>query len=200
MPFLRAIHRQSYYGKDVQNIYTYKTGDDAPLTADDILLFNAGFDLNVLTTLRPLQITGLTYVELDSFDIENPDTVRNVYPLSGGGSATGTGLPAYFTYYISQNVPQRLTRPGRKAISGVPESAYLNETTLEGGFPGLMTAFLTDVGNAFNTTGRTWLPVVVRTTRPDPDLPEVVDRYQEITNAVFRRFSTQNSRKIGRGS
>ena len=197
---LRVILRGNLFNKAVQNVFYYRSGQIVAPTPTDLQSFNAAFVTQVLTPLRAFTSTAMDWDEIETFVIEDAENIRWISGLDSEGNISGDCLPAYFCYYFRLEVPQRLTRPGRKAFAGVPEAVYFNETNVNAQYNPHVVAMQNALNDTISDGNNNWEPVVVRIVRDPITNQEVVTRSQLVNLARFVRFSTQNSRKIGRGS
>lgn len=200
MYHVRTILRGNLFNKEVQNVFYYRTGAIVPPTPQELANFNSDFVTKVLTPIRNATSQAMDWDEIETFVIEDPENLRWISGLGSEGVISGECLPAYFTMYFRLEVPQRLTRPGRKAISGVPETLYATETAWNPAFNAQIAALEGCFNDTISDGTNNWEPTVCRIIRDPNTGQEVIQRSQVVTVGRFIRFSTQNSRKIGRGS
>ncbi len=190
--FLRLRGRME--GQISQNTFVYdvsEAGVPANVTALDLEI---AFHTTIVPLLTALQSVAFTYEEIYCYNY-SVLTDFTVDTISDIGVVAGDAMPSYVAYGLSYNPVVRTDRPGAKRIGGVPE-ANVQDGVLVVGAEAAMTA-LVDALSAQLTVGIAG--------KVDPGylhIPTDTFPYPNFsgTNGVnYKRITTQNSRKIGRG-
>lgn len=148
-----------------------------------------------LAVAEPLQSYLCTYEEVIVLQLDSPGQQASFYPTASNGSDTGAVLPAFMAHYFREVASDSRIKKGRKAISGVTEPMVDGEG-LASGFTAIAAAFAAFLADALLVDDDTFYPVLLSpaNTRHTGDLSSV------ITAATWVSWSTQSSRKAGRGS
>lgn len=184
----RLIDNQTYLSGITKNVYYYEhvAGSGG---ADDLI---TAFILDVLLAIRNVQSAFLTHESFEAYNLDNLADFNAVPVTTGGaGAVAGEGMPRFNAWGFQLVRTTRFTRNGAKRIGGVAEASQ------NGGVPASasVTDALTDVATAIggsidDTVGNEFAPVIVRLTVDD-----LVDVKNPVSGALYKRLTTQNSRK-----
>lgn len=175
---------------DFENVFAYEdvAGDGSALD------LNESFIADKLPALVAITSVGVTYNQISTFALEDP-TDFALSSFSTPGTRSGEYLPM-FTGWEFQYVRQsRAVANGRKTFAGIAEQDQANGAPIAGlstAIAAVETALRTDVVGA----GSTYVPRIWRRAGDYGDPPVAfVDTFYPISTVVFRRISTQNTRK-----
>lgn len=196
------------------NVHFYRV-EDTPTEGYLEGLCNV-FEEDVLPLYAAVQSDAVNYYQLTARNIFVEDEfVKSPLDPSSGDDVTGEYLPSFVTANIKLVRGNARVRHGRKAVGGGSEggledqqwtSGYLSALqTLANGLAATLTAGVTD----------TFAPVIVGRVLHDPDPPEHPNAWYALPTSQAEMglnwayiisglaspfVSTQNSRKLGRGS
>lgn len=144
-------------------------------------------------------LTGVEYKDLTN----GLDIYEKAYSVNGGQS--GDALPPFAAYAFRFNRSTALTRHGQKRFWGIPESHQANGTAISSQIP-----YLTEIADTFNgdlqetaQSSRNFVanPVIVGRTLNAQNVYELdLTKINPVASVAYVRISTQNTRKIGRGT
>lgn len=192
---IKTILKQRLFEKDVINVFTYSGSDSVLPTIAELQLFLENFENAIVSPMRALVSTEVFFDKAEVSVYEDPLASVATRNFGYNGNMTGECLPAYFTYYFKMYVGTKVTRPGRKSISGVSESVYLSEFDINPVHHGVVLAFSNALGNDIFDGVRFWTPSILKTTVDTSSGQTIILAEQPVIGAFFQRFSTQNSRK-----
>lgn len=187
------------YTREMLNVYYYYVFTlTAPIELQIYKIDLAGaFKLQVMDQVRLLQTSGLQHKELRFFNMTN-QTEEAVFPFSTPlpGLAAGEYPPGNLSYSFRLQRYNRLTRNGRKGIPGVTDTIIGSGRILNPAYGSLISTVSAALGESLVVEGDTsdalMSPVIVRVPANPGVIPTV---WNTVTEAVFRGFGTQNSRK-----
>lgn len=193
------VQRLVGYTNPILNVYHYRVFSmtaEAPLPvyAQDLAI---AFIAQVIMPLLPLQTSSLEHVSLDFLNLSNQTEIGSyTYDEPYNGAVLSDYMPSNVTYSFRLVRYDRLTRNGRKSISGVPDEAVISGRTLNPDYVGGVSLAAAAIGSSMpvegDVTDALLTPVIIRM----PSNPGVVPTvYTSVVQAVFRGFGTQNSRK-----
>lgn len=141
-------------------------------------------------------IDDVLTINLDDLDDYDTETIADA------GESSGQHLPIYNTWYFEYTRTTRAIQNGRKAIGIIsePDSENGNATTTA-------LVLLNNLANALAgelddpVTVSSWRPQLWR--RPGTYSSGVVSApglFYDVDDVLYRKISTQNTRKIGRGA
>lgn len=197
-------HFQSYRGQQTLNVQHYViTAMESP--ADDLSDYTEVFFQTYSDAMRPQQVSGLTHVRGELYEVNGLDFGIYVPPTPEAGTVASDGMGTFVAVKIQQVRASRATRHGWKRVSGVPETSASNGQLI----PANLTAWQ-GIADLLWLGTKTYESPVFPETRSisfqpiiwggnDPDFP--LGRYSTIEDvAVSPELTTQNTRKIGRGA
>jgi hypothetical protein len=186
----------SSYG-DVQNVFVY---EQTAGTGNAHTLADA-FISDVLAGIVNIISSATVFTQIDVVNLEDPADFWTE-PITEAGALGGDFMPPFVAAAFEYVRATRSVSNGRKSFGWIPEDQ------VNSGFPisGYLTALnlvATTLGNNVDdvTTSSSWEPVIWR--RPGTYVSGVVTDpglFYPISAVVFKRISSQNTRKIGRGS
>lgn len=181
-----------YKSQEIVNRFFFKSSGDYVESLQDVLEnFQAGFVANVLPMVSD-GYTGYEYRILRLFGDRQTD-LRSA--VGDTGEDNGAGLPAFFGYRFRLYPADTRIRKGRKIFTGVSEAA-VDGDTLNAAFTAraaAIAAWLTETRNVHEVD---FVPMLLS----PANTRHATNLTAELTVATYVGFSTQNSRKIGRGS
>ncbi len=184
---------QDYAGGavDIINAYAYRQTSGAGVALD---LANA-FEAQLLPDIVAAQSAVMRHHRADVINLDDPaDFDSSAYAGSPVGSRGGDGLPAFVAYAFKYVRTTRAVRNGQKRIPGVAEPDQANGVVV-GGITTLLGALETALESTLTDgSGNVWTPRIYRRAEPSRT-PPVVRADFPISNVLFSRISTQNSRK-----
>lgn len=180
-----VVHQNAF-----ANTFAYEGTGGAP-SAEDL---RDAFQTDVMAPLFDNLSTGviadlLTVINLDD-PIDFSTIVSNEVGIQGGD-----WLPLFNAYEFQYVRTSRAVHNGRKSFSGVPESAQVNGTVV------LATKEALDnlaviLGNPITGVTGTYTPRIWRRAGNYGDPPVAFpDQFYAISQVVYNRISTQNTRK-----
>lgn len=202
---------------EINNVFHYQvtnvgTGTGAPATLEE---WAAGFVENVLPFMIGLLTASVTYTSIEARLLDNvTGALVNGVPvpipsgLGNSGSEVDT-LPPSDCYTFRFVRPDSTFRHGYKRLSGIAEASQV-----DGVATGAILTGLNDAANVFSNDLEAW---TLTDGAPDTQVtdaaahPVVVQRQKNgdilnpiniavITNVIYTKIGTQNSRKFGVGS
>lgn len=194
---IRIITYALLFNQQVQNRYVYTVAGGIP-EISDLAAIAVAFDTTVLAKIAVLQSASLTYQMLTVEDLDTGLLFESASTRVGAISTATAECPGAFVSWAFQLVrATRFTRHGWKRLGGVTEN-FFTQSSLEAvkALPEVI-----DVQNALlgiltaGTPELTLTPVIPKFSKITGDLLG----FNQIADCKFRYFSTQNSRKVGRG-
>lgn len=161
-------------------------------TIDDFL---AAFDGQVVANLIPFMNQNASFTLIEAQGVKGT-TVFSQLGISRQGTNGGDCLPPYSSWDFTLVRAGARERNGYKRIAGVGEGNQTNGIA-NSGIVTALTAGATAMITAVNTTSDSWTPLV-RRTRINK-VPVSPAQYWGISNVVYSKIGTQNSRKYGHG-
>lgn len=216
MAFYQVTLLGSAQNQQVNNVFQYIT-TSLIATNEEAFNLNVEFIENVLPAIRGIVSVQWQALGLYTIAPQAPD-VFAAYAWTSGtmpGLRAGEALPPYVAWGFETARQRRDIRNGYKRFGPVSEADQSGGNPVAGAMAGL-----TAMRNAMNANleleygggGSTASMVIVKRVRYNPD-PEQPDKwsyripiagdplvYYEANQWVFDRMTTQNTRKIGRGS
>lgn len=198
---IRIVDVQSLanYTNPIRNVYHYlvftMTGE-APLQiyAEDIA---DAFFTQMIAHLGNIQSSSLSHIELEFLNLSNQlEEATQTWDTPIPGGIAGEYLPANVAYSYRMQRYDRVVRNGAKRISGVPEIATVGGRILAAAYVEVVNNFAIALAEPLTVEGdsvdATLVPLIVRV----PDNPGVTPTvFTTVTEASFRGFGTQNTRK-----
>lgn len=205
------VLQQSLYGQFVYNIFQYRqlTSGTNPSYTDAGSLIQA-FQIDVLTSLDNISVSDLAYVNIDVWNLFDPDELASdntLVPSAGAVTPTDV-LSRFMAWEFRSHRATRSIRRGYKRIAGLDESMLTNSQPTAGMVTALATAaaaLSADIQWNDEPLTPTFQPVIVKRIKytapsgnPAYRLPESAE---EMGNNYFvpvyeyLRLTTQNSRK-----
>lgn len=147
-----------------------------------------------VTYATTLQSYVCSYEEVAVLQLSSPGQQASHYPSAENGSDVGAVLPAFFAHYFRVVSVDSRIKKGRKAIAGVTES-MVSGNSLDGNYTAIAAAFAAWLASPLIVDTDTFYPVLLSpaNTRHTGNLAS------DIVSATWAGWSTQNSRKPGRG-
>lgn len=183
---------QHYRSQLCVNRLFYQAVDAVPVNLSD--LADAAYTF-WNTYAGPLQVQACTYDQVNVLALFGNKQGFQKYISGGNGADGGAGLPPFFGMRFRLLPDDSRVRKGRKILTGVSELMTDGE--------GLATAYSTDV-NDFETALQVGLLVNSQALQPvilspgnNSHLGQIIS---EVLDVQYAGWSTQNSRKVGRGA
>ena len=201
-------HFQSMSGQMVLNVFHYQIGAGTiELPSGYNELAYGFFDL-ASSLIRAQQNPAITHVRTIVEELEGVEYGDYIPPVPPPGSVAGEPLPIFNAVSVQYLRSSKLTRHGWKRFAGIPETFSVGNTLT----PGAVVAWTNIIDNLMNPEGILvpqqdvggdpvgdvfMRPVIVGLPVP----PSEAYRVQIPSSvAVKSLITTQNTRKIGRGS
>lgn len=181
-----------YRSQQVVNRFFYKaSGDYVESLADVLATFRQQW-INVILPMFSLSYTGYEYRILQLYGAKQTDLLSAV---GDSGQDNGAELPAFFGQRYRLYPADTRIRKGRKIFAGCTE-AMVDGDSLNAAYTVRATAICTFLSATMTIHEVDFVPALLSpaNTRHTGNLTA------EVTVATFVGFSTQNSRKIGRGT
>jgi len=154
------------------------------------------WDTHHLSVFEPIQMTTCVY---DHIIVQELFGERQSYDkvLTGrnGSMASGQGLPAFFGAHYQLIPFNTRVRKGRKTFGGISE-AMVEGDLVDSNYQDEIAAVGLLLNDAFTAEGQDFLPSLLS----PANTKHATDVITQITTGVFVGWSTQSSRKIGRGA
>lgn len=183
---------QTLFGQQVLNVYRYDT--DAGGTAPEL---GGVFSTDVIAPIRDIQSLALVHTRLEVINLDDEEDWYEVI-TSLAGTQSGDTLPSFVAFYFKLARTSRSTRPGAKRIAGVLESWQTNGAPT-GGSPTAIAAVEDAIAATLNDGTVDYVPVIQGWSLGE-DNQYFRDGSNPIQSAELISITTQNSRKVGRGS
>jgi len=183
--------------QSIQNVFAYEL-TVGPGGANALA---TGFIANTLPLIATVVSAQTFYDDAVVINLDDPTDYATV-AISGPGSVGGDSMPTFCAWDFEYIRTSRIVNNGRKSIGMIGEASQV------GGLPTSGTA--TDLAALADALGDTqlataglseWEPKIFR--RPGTYASGVVaapGQFFDVADVVFRRLSTQNTRKTGHGS
>lgn len=191
--------RNSITGDDVMNVYYYIDEVQSVgtlIAAQDLMI---QFEASVGVALG--QVLSLAYTVTTLRVTEYQGLVQWERPpiLAINGTVAGVTAPPYVVYPVALIKSTRLTKNGAKRYCPVIKDTYdstgvITDTDIILGMDALMVALAQHLTGG--VTGFSFKPIILGKIKDK--LPVIIPNI--IAAATYTRTSTQNSRKVGRGS
>lgn len=182
--------KQTYLGQVCLNRYFYQGSDEA-INPDNIA---GAWGALFLPVLKPIQANDLTYDLINITALYGTRWSNDTPLVSEEGTNEGDPMPAFFGSRFKLFPAYSRIRKGRKVMAGVTESMVQGDDAA----PGIVSA-LADVAlvldNSFVSDGITYVPVLIS----PANTRHAELSISTVTSAQFVGWSTQGSRKVGRG-
>lgn len=195
----------SFYGVDVENVYTYQRGTG--ITAGAQQLAEEWVE-QVLPAIQAFQVPECVTTQVYVFDLfEISDSYTIPLNSAGTGTSLGEGMPPYVAAGFLLQRHSAVTRNGAKRIAGIGEAVQENGI-FQGGTPlGLLQDVADAIGSAIlGVLDAEWfLPVIIKRILDGDSYRMPTTAAEATVNAVDDvvynvEVTTQNSRKFGVGS
>lgn len=183
---------QTYRSQQVINRFFYRTLDTYTGSLEAAA---GGFYSWWSTHLTPFQSQELSYDSVILRELFGTKQTFEYEVVGGNGSQAGAELPAFFGARFSLSPADTRVKKGRKIFSGMLEE-MVDIDTVAAGYADEVADIEAALNDGFSAGGSTFMPVL---------LSPANDRHTgnlivAVLTATFRGWSTQGSRKIGRGS
>lgn len=190
--FYKVELQHTYYGEVGYNIFTY--------------LSNEGFSPSVLASLFIEHVVslaiGISNTSLEYTGVKITDWRNELAPVYWGamtgftGTRTGGGMPSYgaWGYFLQRGSGN--VRSGGKRFGGVNEADTAGQIP-QAFFVDNLEALEPRLSAVLTDGARKYYPMIYRPENPDAG---VTEQAAQIVGAQYRRLTTQNSRKVGRGA
>lgn len=145
--------------------------------------------------LADMQSDEFLYLELRALALFG-DRQQGAYAISGGhGSLSGAELPAFFGSRVRLYPSDTRVRKGRKIYAGIIED-QVDGNTLNAGYADENAILLAKHSEIIHLAGLDFNPVLLS----PANTRHTGDVIAAVTQALWAGWSTQSSRKIGRGA
>ena len=197
----KLVDYQTYTGQEVTNRYWYySTVAPSTIPASEIAdLWEAIFT----AWLPPVQSALLDHTRITVDEVTSIANFVDRASALPNGTLIGPGAPSYIAAKIRLFRTTKETRSGWKRI-GVPREEDLLTNTWEAAYLNQLQALAAVMNDPLVATGGTAEPVLVRETKDpvtgNPLAPSLWIYNLIATAAAEPNSTTQNTRKIGRGS
>lgn len=180
-------------GQLCENVFHYSVSvDPADASSSDQII--GLLETNVLDLTAVLVSDQFTWTSVAAKNIMSVSDFDEL-PYVNPGLVSGDYMPTFVAFGFILKRALRLCNNGRKAFAGVPESSVVDGVVTDTGILGDLGLLAAGLGATVSGGGVTYEPVIYR--KPSPDH---VNGLSFATNgALYKRVTTQNSRKIGRG-
>lgn len=189
MPIAQLTHTMQYLGQVMQNRYFYRTAGVINVAALDDLL--SEFNTEVVGLVKAMQHSSVSHLTLEAFSVGG--VTFSSLNLTGNGTNGDEPLPSYVALTFQLQRGSLATRSGSKRIGGISESWVIgNDIWDDPTIEAAIEAYSEVLDDALTGSTSTWTPVLVRF---DPTDHTVILAEQLVVGGIFKRVSTQNSRK-----
>lgn len=208
-PFISISVRGSYFGQRWENKFWYEASGAAFLTATPATVGEAYWN-HVKTAWRALTANS-NHFSFGSVFVAEPGSTGayGEYPIPIGeqqgtrGTAAGNDefmLPPFMCVGMRLSVATRMTKPGQKRFAGMTEGDMVSGSWSSG-----LLALAATLGGVLSNVMALGAPVALGSLAPivvrSASLEGLVIEQQPVTGYLLNsRPTTQNSRKVGRGS
>lgn len=175
---------------DINNVFAY---EDIPSDGNAVDL-GESFQANVLPDILAVTSNGVIYNQIEVINLDDPAD-WSLTTFSSVGLRAGDMLPGFAAWQYEYVRAVRIPNNGRKAFAGVAEGDQAGGSatgTIVPLLATLATTLLADVVGA----GSTYITRIWRRAGDYGDPPVAFpDTFYDVSAVVYRRISTQNSRK-----
>jgi len=182
---------------EVANVFTY----EQTFSTQGADALAVGFVDNVLPYIAAVVSNVTIFVDLTIINFDDLSDYTTV-ALGGDGDVGGDAMPPFVTFDFEYIRTTRAVNNGRKAIGLVPESSVVNGVAVAGVADALAALAGAFAGPLTETiSGAIYKSMIWR--RPGTYASGAVaapGAFFDIGSVTYRAVSTQNTRKIGRGS
>jgi hypothetical protein len=183
--------------QSIQNVFAY----ELTLGAGGAANLNDAFDANVMPQIQGVTVGDTHFDDLYTVNLDDP-TDFHTQVLSVTGLVSGDASASFLVWEFEYLRASRAVNNGRKAIGMVSESSVTGgeaDPSILVDLSNLAVTFSSPLSDVGVTT--TWTPRIFR--RPGTYSSGVVappGEFFPIFDVLYRRVSTQSTRKSGRGS
>jgi len=182
---------------DVQNVFAY----EQTFSTQGANALVVGFVDNVLPYIAAILSNATVFVDIVCINLDDlSDYVTQT--LGGDGDVGGDAMPPFVAFEFEYVRTTRAVNNGRKSFGLVPESSVANGVAVAGVVTALETLEGALLGPLTETiSGAIYKPMIWR--RPGTYSSGTVSApgaFFDVADVNYRAISTQNTRKIGRGS
>lgn len=198
------VHKQTYVGRKLENVYFYEKADP-DLTAVDM---NLAFQAEVIPAILDIQGLVVKHTELATINLGNLADNNNLVLNYEGQFGDVDCLPAFNAVNFTLKPVSRVVRPGSKRFTGIPESVAAYGVITDAGYIADLNVLRTILGDPIDNAGEIFNPVIVKRIKeavPDTDpvqytyrLPTIGDTpvYSQLGACLLAlNVSSQVSRK-----
>lgn len=188
----QILDKQTLLGQEVLNVYYYKSDGGSGLQAEDL---GDAFIDQMLPDIVAMQSNELVHTEIQVNCVTNLDDFH-IHPLVTGniGEFTQSVNDPFGAYGFELIRSTRATRNGSKRIGGVPDTV-VTDGVISSGAITLADTLATTMGGNLIAGGADFTPQIRHKKRTDTEFT-----YFDAAGAIYKRYTTQNTRKFGRGS
>lgn len=188
----RITDAQVYLSQGCLNVYHYKQIAGTAGSASDLLTPFIEFIIPDILALQMAQLTHVAFTCVNLDDLDDYAIVTPAPALAGTLSA-GDPEPSYIALEFQFIRSTRASRHGWKRIAGVSENG-VSGNDITGTYPTAVNTAATAMFSNVIGAGGTYTPVIVRR-----NIVPALSVDFPVADVVFKRLSTQNTRKAGRG-
>ena len=188
----QIIDTQYYLGQGILNIYYYKATAGSAANAQNCV---AGWIAGPLPEILAIQDVDMEHNAFTCINLDDPTDFFVDFPTSGNiGTYTGTHpLAAWAAFSFMYHRATRACRNGWKRFAGIDEEVVAGNEIVPG-FLSTVNALATALGTTIDGFGNQYIPRIVRKNA----VPALSEDFG-VTSVSFRGYTTQNTRKPGRG-
>jgi len=192
----KVIDQQSLLGQEVLNVYYYQSTTDGTLQAEN--LFNA-FVSDMLPAIVATQSDLLFHNIITVESVTNPaDFFEGSLTADNEGTNAGSVNDPFGAWGFKLTRSTRETRNGSKRIGGTTDGSVVNGEAV-GGIVALLNTLAGQMGSDITDGVVTFIPVIRHLTRA-MIVAEEPPTFFPISGAGYERYTSQVSRKFGRGA
>lgn len=189
----KATLKSLLKAQECENVFYFAVDTDPGSTSSATVVGGLVRDTFV-PLLTAVQSDQLQYTEVQVQNIMQIGDFTTL-AVTDTGAVSGDVMPTYVAFGFSYNRGLRLGNNGRKAFAGVPESSVVDGVVTDSGVLAALGDLASELGATHVLTGVTYRPIIYRI--PDPD--HVNGTAFPVGSVTYKRITTQNSRKVGRG-
>jgi len=183
--------------QSIQNVFAYEL-TVGPGGANTCAI---AFATNIMPAIEAVISVQTFYDDCVVINLDDP-TDYQTFVISGTGAVTGDSMPTFCAWEFEYIRTNRTVNNGRKSFGVLSEASQSNGEPLSGVVTNLATLANSLADELQEVSGPSrWEPKIFR--RPGTYLSGTVaapGQFFDVDDVVFRRLSTQNTRKTGRGS
>lgn len=183
---------QEYLSQQVINRFFYQSND---VYAGSLSAISSGWYSLWATYATPIQSDECLYKTVRVLELFGERQTFDGDVSGANGSQLGALLPAFFGARFSLTPGNTRVKKGRKILSGILEE-MVDENTVAAAYADDFNDFLTMLEGGFSVAAIDFAPVLLSPANTKHPL----DVITAIVDATFKGWSTQASRKVGRGS